>query len=267
MHVELAVLAFVVVPAAAVYSTWSPCGLSMLSQLTPVAERARGNRFHVTAIWFLLGALAGGATLGAGIAALAALMRVAGISTTFATAGAAAAMLWCAALDAGLLPWTPPFLRRQVNEDWLTSYRSWVYGLGFGWQIGAGLTTYIMTSALFALIVVGALSASPFVGLASGVTFALVRGLAVFASASCTTYNELLALHRRMEHAGPLVQRAVVAVLVVGAAVAATFAFGGLGLVAVGACAGIAARPGRRAPSVRSSLVRRRQVTGAQPEG
>jgi len=34
--------------AAAVRSTWSPCGLSMLSTVTPVAERARGHRYGAT---------------------------------------------------------------------------------------------------------------------------------------------------------------------------------------------------------------------------
>ena len=42
----------------------------------------------------------------------------------------------------------PPFLCRQVNEAWLSKYRPWVYGGGFGWQIGAGVTTYVMTAAV-----------------------------------------------------------------------------------------------------------------------
>ena len=42
----------------------------------------------------------------------------------------------------------PPFLHRQVDDDWLSAYRPWVYGVGFGWQIGAGVTTYTMTAAV-----------------------------------------------------------------------------------------------------------------------
>src|SRR6476619_1552871 len=57
--------------AAAVRSTWSPCGQSMLSQLTPVGEASRGYRYRTTATWFILGAIVGGATLGAVMAALA----------------------------------------------------------------------------------------------------------------------------------------------------------------------------------------------------
>src|SRR5882762_8461854 len=53
-------LAALVALAAAVRSTWSPCGQSMLSQLTPVGEASRGYRYRTTAIWFVLGAVLGG---------------------------------------------------------------------------------------------------------------------------------------------------------------------------------------------------------------
>ena len=62
----IAVLATVTAVAAAARSTWSPCGLSMLSTITPLAEASRGRRFRSTAAWFVVGALVGGATLGAG---------------------------------------------------------------------------------------------------------------------------------------------------------------------------------------------------------
>ena len=62
----LAVLAGVVAVAAAIRSTWSPCGQSMLSTLTPMGEASRGNRFRTTATWFILGATLGGVVLGLG---------------------------------------------------------------------------------------------------------------------------------------------------------------------------------------------------------
>src|SRR4051794_8934264 len=62
------VLACALAVVAAIRSTWSPCGLSMLSTVTPMAERGRGHRFWVTAAWFVVGALLGGATLGGGAA-------------------------------------------------------------------------------------------------------------------------------------------------------------------------------------------------------
>ena len=68
----LVALASAVAVAAAMRSTWSPCGLSMLSTITPIGERGRNNRYYTTAAWFIVGAVLGGATLGAGAALLAA---------------------------------------------------------------------------------------------------------------------------------------------------------------------------------------------------
>ena len=67
---------------AAARSTWSPCGLSMLSTITPLGESARGHRWGATASWFVVGAVAGGATLGLAIGALAAGVGLLGLSTT-----------------------------------------------------------------------------------------------------------------------------------------------------------------------------------------
>ena len=71
MTALLVVLASVVAVAAAIRSTWSPCGLSMLSTITPIGERGRNHRYDSTATWFVLGAVLGGATLGLGTAVLA----------------------------------------------------------------------------------------------------------------------------------------------------------------------------------------------------
>ena len=50
------ILALDVAVVSAVRGMWSPCGLSMLSSLNPVSERARGNRYWATAAWYILGA-------------------------------------------------------------------------------------------------------------------------------------------------------------------------------------------------------------------
>ena len=54
-----------------------------------------------------------------------------------------------------------PIHHRQVNERWLDQFRPWVYGAGFGWQIGAGLATYIKTCAVYLMIVLAALCGQP----------------------------------------------------------------------------------------------------------
>lgn len=173
---------------AALRGTWSPCGLSMISSINPFSEAGRGHRYAVTCSWFVLGAVVGGLALGGVAAGLALLLPSA------AWVGAAAAVVTVSA-DLGLIRlWTHP---RQVNEAWLRTYRPWAYASGFGLQIGAGLTTYLMTAATYLLVVVAALT-TPLTALLAGGLFGLVRGLTVLLGALATTPQQLLALHRRL---------------------------------------------------------------------
>jgi hypothetical protein len=225
----------------------------MLSQLNPLAERSRGQRYGVTATWFVIGAVAGGLTLGAGMMVLALAVDAAGLGSAAAAGIAAAAALLGAASDVHLLPWSPPFHRRQVNEDWLPRYRGWLYGVGFGWQIGTGVATYIMTAAVFVMIALGALTASPVLALAVALTFAVARGLAVLATARFETFDALAAFHRRFHALGPIVRRAVVIIQIGVALVAAGAAWGwpGVAIGAVLAAAGGLVNRTRRPTGVR----------------
>jgi hypothetical protein len=235
MEATVLVLGVVVAVAAAVRSTWSPCGQSMLSQLTPVGEASRGYRYRTTAAWFVLGAVVGGATLGAVMAALAAAVSGLGATPTALLGIAAVVALLGAVVDSGVLGFMPPFFKRQVNEYWLSKYRAWVYGTGFGWQIGAGVTTYIMTAAVFVTVAFGALTAGPVAALLLGVGFGLARGLAVLLTARSRSTAELFALHRRFDALGEPVRRAVIVVQLAVATVAAGAAWGVVaGLVVAG---------------------------------
>ncbi len=145
MTTLLVFVAGLVALAAAVRSTWSPCGLSMLSTITPLSERAKGHSYRATASWFVAGATAGGLTLG-GVAALcAAGVRALGPSPLGLGVLAAGAASVAALSDLAVFGLSLPIHRRQVNERWLDHFRPWVYGAGFGWQIGVGLATYITT--------------------------------------------------------------------------------------------------------------------------
>ena len=73
-------LAVVVAVTAAVRGVWSPCGLSMLSSITPMTEAGRGYRFRSTATWFTVGGVLGGLTTGLVAAAGAAGVAVLGLS-------------------------------------------------------------------------------------------------------------------------------------------------------------------------------------------
>jgi hypothetical protein len=229
MTTLIAVLAGLVAAAAAARSTWSPCGLSMLSTITPVSERAKGNSYRSTASWFVVGAVAGGATLGAVMAALAAGVRSFHLSAGALGVSALAAALVAAVSDSGGAGLRVPIHRRQVNERWLDQYRSWVYGAGFGWQIGTGLMTYITTAAVYLMVVLGALSTSPVVALAIGCGFGLCRGLAVFLTARITNPTALRAFHRRFTEVGPTVGRIVTSTEFLVAAVLAVALVGTLG--------------------------------------
>lgn len=215
-------LGLVVATAAAVRSTWSPCGLSMLSSLTPFGERARGHRYAATAAWYVAGAVAGGLTLGVGSAVAATAVHASGL---IRRPGAIAAILalaavTAAAVDAGALGVELPLVRRQVDDRWIARYRPWAYGAGFGWQIGVGLATYVMTAGVFLVPSLGALGGRPVTALIICGSFGLVRGLSVLLTARARTPDRLRQLHAGFEAAGPAARWAVVAIeLAVGAAV------------------------------------------------
>ncbi len=231
-------VAVVVAAAAAFRSTWSPCGLSMLSTVTPMAEAGRGHRYRWTASWFFVGALLGGATTGV-VAAVAALgVGALGLSTMATLALGAVAAVLAAALDGRLLGPPIPHHRRQVNEDWLGRYRAWVYGGGFGWQIGTGVATYIMTAGVYLVVVLAALTGSPLTALALCVAFGGFRGSMVLLGARLTSPERLQSFHRTFEAWREPVRRGVI---VVEAAAAAVLAVAGGSAAVVWALAAAAA--------------------------
>jgi len=225
LHPLIIGLGSVVAVGAAVRSTWSPCGLSMLSTITPFGERSRGHRYWATVTWFVLGSILGGATLGAVGAGLAALASAAGLGghPGVVVGAVAVAAVAAAATDAGLFGDLIPLWRRQVDDGWLSRYRRWAYATGFGWQIGVGVATYIMTTAVFLVVVLAAVTAVPVVAFAMCTGFGLVRGLAVTVTARAESPARLRQLHRRFDRAGPgvraavIVMEAAVAVAVLGA--------------------------------------------------
>ena len=208
MTATVSVVGLVVALAAAARSTYSPCGLSMLSSITPFGERGRRHRYSVTASWYLLGATVGGAVLGGAGALLAVVARAAGLGhhpgAALAAAGALAA--GAAAVDAGLFGPVLPLIRRQVDDAWLSRYRPWVYGAGFGWQIGVGLATYLMTAGVVLVPLLGGLSVSPVAAVAIGTLFGLARGSTVFLTARATAPARLRDLHGRLDRMGPYVR-------------------------------------------------------------
>lgn len=168
----------------------------MLSSITPLGERGRNNRFAVAASFFIAGSLLGGAAIGfvAGSFGTLLVPRVPMVD------GAVIALLALsgAALDGRVGGLRLPTIKRQVDERWLQKYRSWVYGLGFGVQLGTGLATIVSSAAVYLMVVAALLTRSVVAGTVIGLIFGLVRGASILLARHVGTPEELRRFHRRL---------------------------------------------------------------------
>jgi hypothetical protein len=104
-------------------------------------------------------------------------------------------------LEAGWLGVSLPTVRRQVNEQWLHAYRGWVYGLGFGAQLGAGVATIVTTAGVYAALAAEALAAEPGTGALIGAVFGASRGAAQLAGAGIRSPQALVSLDSLLRRA------------------------------------------------------------------
>lgn len=178
----------------------------MLTSIHPLGERARSQRYAVTLASYVVGAGLGGASFGFALSGLGSL--VVPERSWWAIAGATAALLIAAAVDAR---GSVPSFRRQVNEDWLHSYRGWVYGFGFGFQLGLGLVTIVTSATTYALAVLLVAFAQPTVGAALGMAFGLARCTPVLLASRIQHPVKLAALHKRLDLAARPARRLVAA--------------------------------------------------------
>ena len=167
----------------------------MLSSITPLGERGRGRRWGTTVTWYVAGSVVGGGVLGG-------LLGLGGSALPAPTATHAVVLaVLCvlgALLDARVGGARLPTLRRQVNEDWLDTYRGWVVGLGYGLQLGLGITTIVTTSTVYLTLVAALLSGSWIAGAAIGVVFGTVRALPLVATRHLVSPAALGTVHRRI---------------------------------------------------------------------
>lgn len=160
----------------------------MISSLAPVGERARGQRWWLTTVGYLVGATAGGAAVGGLLGAVSVAVR-SRLDDTAALAVLAVVAAVGLALDVTAAP--VPSLRRQVDERWLHRYRGWVYGLGFGLQLGAAVTTIVTSSATWVVLAAAALSGGVGSGVLIGAAFGLARAAPLLATRTTTTAARL----------------------------------------------------------------------------
>lgn len=148
----------------------------MLSSISPLGERARSSRWWLTTTAYLVGSLAGGLALG-GLAARVGSVLPDDLRTSRWTLVVVALLLLVGlVLDLRDAPSVPSW-RRQVDEQWLGRYRGWVYGAGFGAQLGFGLVTIVTSTTTYAAVLLAALTGHLGAGLSVGATFGLVRAL------------------------------------------------------------------------------------------
>jgi hypothetical protein len=164
----------------------------MLASITPLGERSRRQRWTVTVGFLAAGAVAAAAASGAFLAGVGELVHPGARASLVALAAVLAIGLL---LDLGT---RLPTHLRQVDERWLHLYRGWVYGLGFGLQLGVGAATVVTTSTVYVTLAAELLAPSVAWGTAIGVAFGAARGLTPLLTARVDSPARLAALHRRV---------------------------------------------------------------------
>ena len=163
----------------------------MLSSITPLGERGRAGRWPVTVTAYVVGSVLGGAAVGTLAGTLGWLLPFeitvfSTVALVLLAAVAAAAVL----VECGRLPRLPT-VRRQVDEDWLHRYRGWVYGMGFGLQLGVGLVTIVTSPTVYLTVLLAVFTGSPAAGAGVGLAFGLTRALPVLGQRRVDTTQRL----------------------------------------------------------------------------
>ena len=117
------------------------------------------------------------------------------------------------ATDLGRIPLVS--IRRQVNEDWMARYRGWVYGAGFGLQLGLGVVTIVTTASVYVTVGIELLSRSAVSGALVGAAFGLARSLPILALARADRADRLRSVHLRVQRLAPFARWTTVSVLAV----------------------------------------------------
>ena len=192
----------------------------MLASITPLGERGRHGHWGVTVSAFLIGSGVTGVLIGALAGGAGALLIPASVGAQPRLAALALSVLVALGLDAsGAVPGPG----RQVNERWLEEYRGWVYGLGYGAQLGAGVLTVVTSAATYVALLAALISGGAGRGAAVVGLYGVLRGLTPLAAARVRSPGQLVALHRALGRSrvsaargGMLVLAAVLAVSLAG---------------------------------------------------
>jgi hypothetical protein len=190
----------------------------MLASITPLGERGRQATWGITVTAFMIGSSAAGAAFGALLGAAGALALPGSLHVDARLTILAAAAVLAAVLDASRERVPGP--RRQVDERWLDAYRGWVYGLGYGAQLGLGVTTVIASAALYVALLAAFLAGNAGDGAIVLGLFGALRGLSLLVAARVNGPRQLVALHAALARWRAPVWRGALALTTAIAAVA-----------------------------------------------
>ena len=179
----------------------------MLASITPLGQRGRGASWTRTVTAYVVASAAGGAVMGAALGGIGSLLP--GIDSTTAAVIVAVLAVVAALSD---LRGRPPSLHRQVDEGWLTSYRDWVCGVGFGFQLGLGAVTIATSASLYLTWVLELLVASPGAGALVGLIFGVARAVPILGNRGVVDSETLRRTHRRWQAALGVVRPVTVVV-------------------------------------------------------
>lgn len=173
----------------------------MLTSINPLSELGRKQRWSVTAAAYVAGSLFGGLLV----------FGLLGLLGSYLSVGTWGRWALIAALAIGAvfdgLSRALPGPRRQVNENWLTKYRGWVYGFGFGLQLGTGVSTIITTATVYTAMLATVIMGEPFAGVIVGLVFGFVRSLPLLRAGRLASFSEVNGLMARMERWRPWSRR------------------------------------------------------------
>jgi hypothetical protein len=168
----------------------------MLSSIHPLGERGRSNRWGLTVTAHVIGSTAGGALVGGGLGAVGWLSAELGVHQRTRAGVLVPLALVATVIDARGWPRWLPRARRQVDERWLNAYRGWVYGAGFGFQLGMGAVTIVTAATVYLVGAAAVVLASPLSGALVGGAYGAARGATILAGRSIRTPARLVEFHR-----------------------------------------------------------------------
>jgi sulfite exporter TauE/SafE len=184
----------------------------MLGSISPVGETSRQQRWWLTAVAYTVASVLGGALAGALLGAAGQLLvQLWPVGVGVRVAAVLLVVAIAVLFDTRVLPWQLPTWHRQVDERWLTRYRGWVYGAGFGFQLGLGVATIVPAAVTYAALAAAALTGSWTGGLVVGATFGVVRTVPLLLAGVLRTATQLHAATARVSAAEMTVHRVVVA--------------------------------------------------------